>query len=602
MKMSFAGRPVLSAVVCGVLLASVGFSYSLATSGTADNSGSHVAMRAAGTVRFPLQFTNAFVTGSTDRDLGDAAIGSAITRHVAARGGFPPRRFTSDRTNTEFAGNVTLSEAINTLPAQFSPGQSTAILYLDGILKGQVGGPFTGAAAPTPVRFDVTVTDSRGTNPNSVTETFRLTMVDSTTFKFAQSALHDGVAFRQYHEKIELIAGNAPYAFSASQISVTDANGVNTPYTSLEDIGLFLNAKNGRLVGRPLFAGTVTFTVDCADSMGVKAKSRDLSTTGQVLSFNVAANPRVASELFATAISIKGDIAAGGKDSIHYSGLVDLTGTTLSKLAGSDVSLQIGNYTSPTVKLDAKGKGKTDKGAAGATMSVSLTADGLLKITIGNDNFGNAGTIIKDAELQKTLKILPVEVSIGDSYDSSELLKFGVKAKGGKFALDYKFGPGNLGGGFLITSVVGKDDATASKAADSWKVAFVALPQENQKFDTAISSTVGIGTDFTDTIGVTSFGGKVKSTDKRDPKAAQVLKLAMSSNGKGGLTTGPLPQKSTQSNVATDIPAALSSTKKARFPLLITLNNASDKEVFGAEGSRVIFPKGSSWISKNLTK
>ena len=56
-----------------------------------------------------------------------------------------------------------------------------------------------------------------------------------------------------------------------------------------------------------------------------------------------------------------------------------------------------------------------------------------------------------------------------------ELLKFGVKAKGGKFALDYKFGPGNLGGGFLITSVVGKDDATASKAADSWKVAFVVV-------------------------------------------------------------------------------------------------------------------------------
>ncbi|HEY3321572.1 MAG TPA: hypothetical protein VGP72_13975 [Planctomycetota bacterium] len=581
----------------GLVAACIAFSYAVATTPEPEIPGA--ATRAAN-LRVPLQFTNAFFGTSTDRDLGDAAIGSLITRHIAAKGGFPPRRFSADKTNTEFKGDVALNEAIAALPAAFSPSQSTAVVFLDGILKGQIGGPFTAKTEPTPLRFDVTVTDSRGTNPNNVTEKFRITLVDSSVFKFAQSALHDGVAFRQYHEKIEVIGGNPPYTFSASQISVTN-NGTVTPHSSLEEIGLFLLPKTGGLLGRPLVPGVVSFMATCTDSDGLTALARDKSGFGQALSFSVADNPRVASELFSTSISIKGDISGGNNDSIRYAGLMDLTGTSLSALKGSAVQLQIGDYNSPVVKLDATGNGGTAKGVTPA-MAVSITSDGQIKITVSKDGFGKAGTIITDKELQSLLKILPVEVTVGDAFDASELLKFHVGAKGSKFDLEYKFGPGNLGGGFLITGVAGKDDTKAATPSDAWKVAFVALPQENQKFGTAVTATVGIGTDFTDTINVKATDSVVTSTDKRDPKTPKVLKLAMSAKGKGGLTTGSLPQKSTQANVATDIPNAATSTKKGRFPLIITLNNTAGKEVFGAEGSRAIFPRGSTWLSKNLIK
>jgi len=589
-----------SIVLSGILAAFVGFSYALATSsGTTEESASLGAQsRAVGTVRFPLEFTTALLANSTDRDLGDAAIGSVITRHITARGGFPPRRYSSDTVNSEFKGNITLDAAIKALPANFSPQQSTALLYLDGILKGAIGGPFAGATAETQLRFDVTVADSRGTNPNTKTETFRLNMVDSSTFKFAQTKLHDGRTFRQYHEHVQVIAGNPPYNFSASQITVTGTDGVVKSVATLEEVGLFFRPKIGKLVGRPLLAGTYSFLASCTDSKGTAAKSRDKQSTGQVVTFNIQQSPRVASSLFATAMTIKGDIAAGGGDSIKYSGIVDLTGTPLSQLRDEDVTLQIGDYVSPTVKLDGKGKGVNDA----RTMSVSITSDGLIKISVAKDSFGKDGTIIKDKELQQSLKILAVELIIGNSFETSELLKFGVKARGGKFDLTYKFGPGNLGGGFLITSVTGKDDTKEGPDADAWKVSFIALPPNEQKFDTAVTATVGIATDFTDTINVSVKNGKLRETEKRDPKGPTIVKFALDAKGKGGLTTGFLPKDSAIVDRETDIPEALNSRKRGRFPVIITLNNAAGKEVFGVEGSRAIFPKGTSWVSKNLEK
>ena len=59
-----------------------------------------------------------------------------------------------------------------------------------------------------------------------------------------------------------------------------------------------------------------------------------------------------------------------------------------------------------------------------------------------------------------------------------------VKARGSKFSLDYKFGPGNLGGGFLITSVTGKDDS--AETGDSWMIKFIALPPDLESLATAV--------------------------------------------------------------------------------------------------------------------
>ena len=595
----------------GILFAAVGFSYALATSSVPDSdAGARENPRVAGTnPRLPLAFTVPFLSGSSDRDLGDAAIGSTITRYIHARGGYPPHRFTSDRTligadgQPVFKGTTTLGEAEIALPSSAKPTQSTTAVYLTGLLKGVIGGAGGTVPSGTPLRFDTTVEDSRNKTPNSVTETFRITLVDSSAFKFAQSSLNSGVAFRRYYEKLEVVAGNGPYTFTASNITVTNG-GVATSVAQFADIGLFLNAKNGMLVGRPLLAGTVSFLADCVDSKGAHAASRNKTGVGQVINFNVDANNRVASELFALKMSIKGDTKTGGKDTVSYQGVLALGSYKVSDLNGLGVTLMIGNYLSPTVSLTG------GKGTSGG-MTVLLGSDGSLKISIKSESFGTAGTIIINSELANVMKILPVSVVIGSdtdnakpAYQSSELLRFGVKAKSSKFDLEYKFGPGNLGGGFIITSVAGKDDKP--ETGDAWAVKFISLPPNAQKlssFGTIASTTVGIGTDFTNSIPSVLNGTKVASTEKRT-SGAVILKVGYdSTSGKGFVNTGTLPQLSTLPNTATNIPPALNANgKNSPFPFLIAFTDANGKELFGAEGSRRISPKGTQWVTKDLGK
>jgi hypothetical protein len=81
-----------------ILLAMVGFSYSLATSNS-DAECVQTAPRAVGT-QPPLAFTNPFATASTDRDLGDAVAGSALSRLVRAKGGIAPYSFSAGTTAT----------------------------------------------------------------------------------------------------------------------------------------------------------------------------------------------------------------------------------------------------------------------------------------------------------------------------------------------------------------------------------------------------------------------------------------------------------------------------------------------------------------------
>ena len=122
-----------------VLLAMVGFSYSLATN---SNSTPDVEGRAAGATVgsfSPLAFANPFVTGTAgDRDLGDAVSGSAVVRLVRAKGGCPPYAFT--------AGSV---------PAGLT-------LFKSGLVAGTLGS-FT--TFPNLQRFAVTVKDSFGNCP-----------------------------------------------------------------------------------------------------------------------------------------------------------------------------------------------------------------------------------------------------------------------------------------------------------------------------------------------------------------------------------------------------------------------------------------------------
>lgn len=596
--------------------AAVGFSYALATSSGTDEAYA-AGVRAVGSnPRQPLTFTNPFVAASTDRDLGDAALGSQITRHIHARGGFPPHRFVSDRTtlgadgNPLFIGATTLGEAEIALPASAKGGQSTTAVFLNGLVKGQIGDKTGTIADGTPMRFDVTVADSRGTNPNKHDEVFRIRLFNpNSAFRFAQSALDSGVEFRRYNDKLEVIGGKAPYTFTASNIKLTKGT-TTTTFTQFQDFGLFLNAKSGVLSGRPLADGTLSFDADCVDNTGAHARSRDLSHTEQTITFNVDPNVRITSQLFTVKMSIKGDTLGGNKDSIKYQGLLDLEGNSLSDLNGLGLTLTIGNYTSPTVTLDRNGNGSSSGGTP-PQMKVVITPSGIINLSILMESFGQAQSIITNSELANNNKVLTVTLTIGDTsmaakpmFENPELLRFSVKARSSKFDLEYKFGPGNLGGGFIITSVAGKDDK--AETGDSWMVKFISLPPDAKKlaaFGTVASSTIGIGTDFTNSINCTLKNDVVKSTEKRS-SGPVVLKVGYSDKtGQGQVQTGILPFISNLPNTQTNIKPALNANgKKSPFPFIITFNDAAGKEIFGAEGSRRIIPKGNQWVSKDLNK
>lgn len=581
----------------GILFAAAGFSYALATSapdaGAATNSFASASGRAAGSnFRLPLHFTTPLVPNSTDHDLGDAAFGSAFTRWVRAKGGVPPHRFTADRGNTEFKGTVSLQDAISGLPSTVAPDPTSADLLLNGRFQGTIGklGGSLGTNS-TPVDFDVTVTDSRGVNPNVLTERFRLTMVDPNTFKIGRTVLNDAVEFRGYFDRIEAVAGTSPLTYGTSQITLTNDTGVHALTSLTDDMGLFFNTKNGAITGRPLQAGLLQFLVTCTDKNGVQALSRDKSSIGQIVSINVLPNPRITSELFSTGISISGDTSGGTKDSIKYAGLVALS-DNIASLANSNVTLQIGNYTSPTVTLDANGKGSTGK--VTPSMSVSVSATGQLKISIANESFAKSGSILSD--ITKTVSDQPVTVTIGNQFLASELLRFGVKARGTQFKMNYKFGPGNLGGGFFLTSVQGKDGT----GGDAWKAQFMFLPPKDQKFDAASTATIGIGTDFTDTIKLINGNGNIGTGEKRDPKAPLVTKISLSKTGKGSVTTGVLPTTSATPNQATSLPTAATGPKHTRFAFIIDFNDVNGKQLFGAEGGSTIFTDGkATWQTKS---
>ena len=606
-------------VLIGFLAAAIGFSYALATSSTSDDLGAEA--RAVGSnPRQPLTFTDPFVNGSSDRDLGDCTLGTVITRYVHARGGFNPHRFTSDRTtlndadNTPlFIGATTLGEAEIALPPSANPGSSTTAVFLNGLVKGQVGNANGTIPDGTALRFDVTVVDSKGKAPTKHNETFRLTLFNADPNgapRFAQSTLNSGVQFNKFFDKLEVLNGNAPYKFTASSIVVTPAGGQPATYTTLDEIGLFLVAKTGVVTGRPLVSGTVSFVADCVDSKGVHALSRDKSTVGQLVTFNVDPSTRITSDLFSTKLSIKGDEANAGKDTIEYSGLLNLAGSTVSQLDGLTLTLTIGNYTITSTPLsNGKATSTTTPGIA-----VSIGSDGTIKVTVKGESFGTALSIVDKGDLASNNKVLAVSVVIGDpsnatnkpAYQSSELLKFTLKVrKSTQFDLEYKFGPGNLGGGFIVTGVAGKDDK--AETGDAWLVKFISLPPNGKKlsdFGSITQATVGIGTDFTNSITVAVVNGSAKSTEKRDKSQAEVLKVNYTANsGKGSAVTGLLPQTSALPNTQTTIsPAFQANGKRSAFPFIITFGDTNGKELIGWEGSKKIIPKGNQWISRDLNR
>ena len=344
-----------------VLMAMVGFSYALATSNSSNFSSDNcaandLAERAASGVynkpggNIPLSFANPFCTdGSTDRDLGDATFGSALTRLVRAKGGVAPYKFTSTA-GTELGGLK---------------------LLLNGILTGTPTGtaPTVGS---TQVRFDVTVFDSFGSNAKK-TEKFRLTYFATSQFRFAHDKLSDGVQFTSFSGSLYVLNG------SGAKFATTG--------TALSDLGLNL-ASDGAVYGTPLKAGTFTF-VATATKGGNTAAGRNGTGNSQTITIKISGSKSLQSLISATSITIKSgngsDKKGVGKDSIQYKGVANVPLASLSGLSG-DVSIRVGAYTSPAITFSGKGKAST--GGKGVTPAgkASVSSSGAISIGVTKDS------------------------------------------------------------------------------------------------------------------------------------------------------------------------------------------------------------------------
>ena len=534
-----------------VLLAMVGFSYALATSNSDVASDIPTAPRAVGT-NPPLAFANPFVSGGTDRDLGDAVAGSALTRLVRAKGGIPPYAFSVTGTAVTQLSSALLQ------------------LFTDGVLT-TVGTQTSPAIPAGPFRFAVTVKDSFGTAPHTVTETFRLTFVSTTQFRFAASAAPDATQYQPYSSALPVINGKPAYTFTAT--------GLPT--------GLGIS-KDGTVYGIPTTAGTFTFVATATDSNGKLAAGRSGTGASQSFTITVGANKMLSSTFSFTTLTIKQGFGTG-KDGVTAKGVANLGAEAVTSLAGKNVGFRVGSYTGPVAAFTVRGATASAATARGVlpVIKASVRKFGITSLTISKDTI-NAGTFTTGPVT------LPVEITIGDAVVSSQSLSFAVKTgRNGSVTLTYKgLASDDVGGSGQLLKVTGSDDKAAT--GDSWKVAFLGRIPSALSPSSATSVDVAIGTNFVEAAVTLAPKGTKLSFKGGDKTSADVTAFTLDTNkGKGAYTTGLIP--ATQSG----IPIAQTSTSTTPIFFANSLTfKANTTTIFGVSSSLLIAPKSKKWNSQ----
>jgi hypothetical protein len=561
-----------NAALAGVVFAVVGFSIALATSNRGTEPTPFTAPR---TVSSNLNFANALLPNGV-RDLGDAVVGSAcFVRTIGVTGGLPPFTYSiTSNANGLAANKLTLVQR--------------PLVGLFGTTAGAVI-PLT--ATPGPLTFGVSVFDSvLSSNSNAFTINI---LSGQNQFRFALTQLNDGQRFRDYECALPVINGAPPYNFAVVPGTITAGGKAQS---SLTAIGLNLTP-DGMVIGQPLVSGTVTFTAACTDAGGNFAKSRNGTTTNQIVTLNVLANVLVTNTVVVTQFNANGDTSVGGKDKVTLTAQLNLNGKPLSSLPGP-ITFRMGNA---LVVSGTGSKGKFDltdaRAAAAKTPKVkaSINKNGLLKATFSNQSFGTRSSFGPIG----TSTVIPIQISVGDAVDGMTVVSASTKTqKGTKFNMKYKLGTvpkggvsGTLAGAFIVTAVTGKDD-TKGGTGDSWKVSFLSVPPSGSSFANAGSSaTVKIGKSFSDTTTITANKNSIKSVKVNAKTPNKISTLTMSDKGKGSYQTGPLDA------ALTGINQASKSTTSTVYATEIDLGT-----LFGGAGSGIIFPKKNQWTSKNPSK
>lgn len=581
----------------GLFFALAGFSYALATA-LPQTAPIGVGARAVGTY-LPLRFTTPNVKDAggvtldpNEYDLGDAAFGSTIIRYITAEGGIKPYRFTSTGPNS--LANVIANTS------------STLELGISGVFAGRAPDSVnanTKTFLGTPgLRFQTTVTDARGTNSASATGFFNLFLVDSATspFRFANDTIPSARLDSAYVASINLIGGTFPTFMTETAVTNT-ADGSSL---RLSDLGLFLSA-SGRIYGRPLAVGTFQITVRAFDGFGFIAKSRrNANANDQTFTLNVGDYPVTSSDMMTLSCSVSGDLNSPGRDIIRLKGVINALGMDQTSLVNSDFAFHLGGV-GFSGRLDKKGSVTVRSFFDGATYSAKVNARaGTITITCSRGTFSgalNLAGVVSGNTVRR-----PLEVTIGNSVVSSEVIDFIATVDGNSYRLDFSQGRTgqNASGGFQITSVIGRDDLSLNgQPGDAWRVKFLALPRAGvtnpaglrEGIDNITGVNVRIGSNFQQAItggGIIGAGPTIKFVGG-PIDGIQSFNLSTRTS-KGTINTRTL------SAFDTNIPQAQNALNFSNlfFQLGIDVQRASLDQPYHGEHARRIFNIGKKYTDR----
>jgi hypothetical protein len=590
-------RTLLSAL----FLAAAGFSFAIATPAPQDSSSSDAAKyeAQARAVGAPLRFTNPFLLAGTDPrfpnggdtkkdpkgfDLGDAEQGQNIRRVITAAGGYQPYNFVlAPNLDSPLVGTATLPT-----------------LTPIGLLSGPV------MAAGSFIRFNVTLTDFIATERTGI---FFLRMLNSpAAFRFAVNRLPTAQQGNHYYTTIDTVGGVAPVTY------VIVAGSVNSPSTTpllpagarLEDAGLSLSP-DGILTGRPLVAGTLNFAVQATDATGAVASPRSGSGSGGSQSFklDIEANTKANSELTTLSCAIKGSQTANSKDTFTYSGLLDMRNETAASLAGSTLTVRIGQ-TAISGKFDARGR-----------VSAALPPSGKFSATLRS---GRLTLKLRGASLAAGLGVsgLAAKTNVNTvigleliSFRTSDVLNIPTNFRGGNYAMQYRLGGAGLPmtGAFQITALRGADAKTgtpihfslpSSRAGqpalpdgDNWDLSFVAAPRMGIEGGKTPGEVIGANTSATVRIGL-SFSQQVSLTKR--PVLLE-FKGTTQTPGIARFRINPKTfinrlQVNTIAQQETAIPPAITTKDLTVFPFGLDLTG------FSGDTGRCIAPDRTRWTQR----
>ncbi|HYG76815.1 MAG TPA: hypothetical protein VEK08_17560 [Planctomycetota bacterium] len=547
-----------------------------------------------------LTFTNAILSDAANinantYDLGDACYGSQITRYLTAGGGLRPYAF------IELNKSMVNQLAVN----------SSLMLGLSGCMMGSV----TGIARPNvPLLFQAQVTDSAGTTPFAATGNFQLNMVicGPNEFRFAVDRINNGFVGLNYISKLEVLGGNKTVTFSVMPNTLTVDGVPKGSSSGLEAIGLSL-AADGTIMGRPLQPGRISFVARATDSIKRIAASRSGAVQDQLITFTIIDNPVTASDFTTMSCKIKGDVGLLNRDTITFSGYINLSGAAISSLNGSPFVFQVGGA-SFEGRFNATGQVVNARGGP------LVFEDGSRMVASVNPRSGQLSGAITRASLSKKLdainianrstKRYSVGITICTAIVSTDVLEFVTRRNGDKYQADYQLGRlgQSLGGNFQIISVKGTDKRTiAGNNGVAWSVKFLAIPRfgidANPGLDALTSVGIRIGTRFNQKF----IAPQLTSTARGDIRLAPnnlfgetVSRFQLSARSfRGSVVTQPLSFFVTGIRAAAD-----AGTGAANFTFGLDLDRTGTNTDFSGEAAKRIIAgqrsngKNTNWIDQ----